>query len=146
MNLSRFFFSFKAMSRPSFAIISPEMEIERMSSVPDFPSLQTIAPVFTVISSFCSLTFMTVLGTPAPFFNVNRLPLSLGKTAACPVHLSEPSGQYASGHVCKHGAFFEAMATVSPFAALLLPKELPRSPRRTRQAPYSAILVQSVLS
>lgn len=94
------------------------MEIERISAGPDFPSLQTIAPVFTVISSFCSLTRTTVFGAPGfPFCNVNRRPLSSGNTAAWPVHLIEPSGQYASGHVCKYGAFSEAMTAVSPFCS-----------------------------
>ena len=63
-----------------------------------------------------------MLAAPSVVASLNGPLASAAVTVATPVHLSEPSGQYASGHVCTGNVLPSAVASENPCAFVTLPR------------------------
>src|SRR6185437_6581940 len=93
-------------SWPAPAICFPAMVIELRMFAPLVGSTHCNAPVSIVISRGAFLTVSDPAAPePAPIESVAGALIPAGTTVAKPLHLSEPSGQYAIGQLCSGSAF-----------------------------------------
>ena len=109
------------------ATSTPPTVMEAMKNAPCLGSRHCMAPVSMLTAPASSLATIRAFAVAAPVAPAwrfeSRSPVaSLPATVAKPVHFTDPSGQYASGHCCSGYALPFAFARENAWAARTSPR------------------------